>query len=148
MAFFGLPERVRTASRTGLDLAKHGVEAARRSLDSAEIWFQDHHVTVLICVAGTVLPLTGLVMWTHWDAVTETAREVGPVLTVISIITGAVVRVVRWVRKRRTERLAQVITLPAARSAEPENEGEGETEAASAAEASASAADGGAHDAA
>ncbi|MFI9835257.1 hypothetical protein ACIHIX_47225 [Streptomyces sp. NPDC051913] len=142
MAFFGLPERVRTASRTVLDLAKRGVEAARRGLDSAEIWFQDHHVTVLICVAGTVLPLTGLVMWTHWDGVTETARQVGPVLTVISIITGAVIRVVRWVRKRRAERLAQVITLPAARSAETE------TEAAPAAEAGTSAADGDAHDAA
>ncbi|MFJ2651869.1 hypothetical protein ACIO1C_34740 [Streptomyces sp. NPDC087420] len=118
MAFFGLPQRVRTASRTVLDLAKRGVEAVRRGLEPADIWVQDHHVGVLVCVVGAVLPLTGLVMWTHWDAVTETAREVGPVLTVISIIAGTVLRVVRRMRKRRAARLAQVITLPAARSTE------------------------------
>ncbi|WP_406117610.1 hypothetical protein [Streptomyces sp. NBC_00989] len=141
MAFFGLPERVRTASRTVLDLAKRGVEAARRGLEPAEIWFQDHHVAVLVCVAGTVLPLTGLMMWTHWDAVTETARQVGPVLTVISIITGAVLRIVRWVRKRRADRLAQVITLPAARNTESGTETSPATETEARTEA-----DGGAHD--
>ncbi|MGW8775913.1 hypothetical protein [Streptomyces sp. NPDC055794] len=131
MDFSRLVERALEASRSALRAVTQAGAAVRRSFTRADIWVQDHHMVLLIGVLAVLAPSVALVMWGHWDAVVEAARELAPVMTVIGVTGGAVAGTVKWVRKRRASRLAAapgaVPDVPAPRYAAAQRSGADDT---------------------
>jgi hypothetical protein len=147
MDFPSIWKRALDASRSVFRGVKRATDPVRRALTAADIWIQDHHVAVVTGVLSVLTPSVGLLLWTHWDEVVEVAKQLAPVLSVLTVTGGAIASTIKWLRKRRNARLAakmQVIELPAARSG---TKTEQAMQGSAAASALASAA-GGAHDAA
>ncbi|MGW2749115.1 hypothetical protein [Streptomyces sp. NPDC001450] len=79
-----------------------------RSWASAiDIWVQDHHVEVVIALFALLGGAAGLLLWTNWDLVVDLARQIAPVLTILSIVASAFLGATGWFRNRRIARLAR-----------------------------------------
>jgi ABC-type siderophore export system fused ATPase/permease subunit len=95
----------------------------RRRASAVDVWVQDHHIVLVVVLFGLLGAAAGLLLWTNWDLVVDLARQIAPVLTILSIIVSAILGVIGWFRKRRVARLArqraETSDLP-----KPRNEGE------------------------
>lgn len=79
----------------------------RRWASAIDVWVQDHHIAVVIALFGLLGAAAGLLLWTNWDLAVELARQIAPVLTILSIIASVILGVIGWFRKRRVARLAR-----------------------------------------
>ncbi|MFE1797688.1 hypothetical protein ACFW9L_16150 [Streptomyces sp. NPDC059517] len=86
--------------------AKRAMDAVRRAIAAADIWIQDHYWFVVISVLLGLGTGTGLLLQWRWAEVTEFARQIAPVLTIVSIIASTLLSVLAWFRRRRHRRLA------------------------------------------
>ncbi|WP_157882378.1 hypothetical protein [Streptomyces silvensis] len=78
---------------------------AGRTVKSTDIWMQDHYRALVL---GTLLALgagTGLLLWWRWALVIGLAKQIAPVLTIVSIIASALWSALAWFSERRRKRL-------------------------------------------
>lgn len=85
---------------------KRAMDAFRRVISDADVWIQDHYWVVVISVLLALGSGTALLLQWRWAEVTDFARQIAPVLTIVSIIASALLSVLAWFRRRRHKRLA------------------------------------------
>ncbi|MFJ7988584.1 hypothetical protein [Streptomyces sp. NPDC096351] len=100
-----LRRAIAAAIRTSHTVLARSTAAVSRVVGRVDVWGQDHHVALLVVLLTVVAPTLAVSAWLHFDAVVEAARRLAPVLTVVSLVVGAVVSAVRWVRSRRSARI-------------------------------------------
>lgn len=94
----------------------------RRGVQAVDLWIQDHHVAVVVTMFVLLMTGAGALLWTAWEEVIGLAKELAPVVTIISIIASAFLGVIKWFRKRRAARIrresAANTAVPRARKTE------------------------------
>ncbi|MDW8805500.1 hypothetical protein P1P68_12105 [Streptomyces scabiei] len=105
-----------------------GAERAKNAVGSkvtaADVWIQDHHKAVVISMLTGLGAGTGALLWWRWAEVIDIAKQVAPVLTVVSIVATAVLSVLQWFSKRRKKRLAEEAERAEAEAKKSEAEAE------------------------
>ncbi|MFF2789700.1 hypothetical protein ACFVT6_23580 [Streptomyces sp. NPDC058049] len=91
--------------------------APRRAWNRADLWMQDH--SILATALALVLLLTGAggSLWWWGELILDLAKTYQPLFTILSIVIGAVLAVIKRFRVRRSARLAAAAittTFPAA----------------------------------
>jgi hypothetical protein len=92
----------------------------RRSARSADFWVQDHHVVTVAAMFVLLIAGAGMLLWTDWDAVIGLAKDLAPVVTILSVIASAFLGAIKWFRKRREVRLTGGSTPSMPRTRETE----------------------------
>ncbi|WP_030398433.1 hypothetical protein [Kitasatospora purpeofusca] len=87
----------------------------RRAVEAVDVWIQDHHVGVVVTMLLALGAGAAALLWTQWALVTALAKDLAPVLTIVSIVATSLLAVVRWFRQRRAARMARQ-AAPAAAS--------------------------------
>lgn len=81
------------------------IAALKRSVKKIDIWVQDHCLILVIGLVAAGVCSTGLLLLWKWAQVITLAKQLAPVLTIISILVSALLGAMRWFRKRRSRRL-------------------------------------------
>ncbi|KJY32157.1 hypothetical protein [Streptomyces sp. NRRL S-495] len=79
----------------------------RHAVEAVDVWIQDHHVGVVVTMLAVLGAGAWALLWTQWALVTALAKDLAPVLTIVSIIATSLLAVIRWFRKRRAARMAR-----------------------------------------
>lgn len=87
----------------------------RRWVRAGDFWVQDHHVMVVIAMFVLLIAGAGALLWMDWDAMIGLAKDLAPVVTIVSVIASAFLSVIKWFRKRRARRTADSASMPRAR---------------------------------
>ncbi|KUM92896.1 hypothetical protein AQI88_29570 [Streptomyces cellostaticus] len=98
--------RIRTMRQRVVSGVQSVPSRLRRWASAVDVWIQDHHIPVVIVLFALLGAAAGLLLWTSWDLVVL-ARQVAPILTIVSIVVSAFLGATGWFRKRRAARLAR-----------------------------------------
>ncbi|MGW4759406.1 hypothetical protein [Streptomyces chartreusis] len=101
-----LTERARGLARSVARHVRRAMGTVCGKTTAVDIWIQDHHRLVVVSVLLVLGTGTGLLLHWWWVQVVDVARQLAPVLTIVSIIASALLSVLAWFRKRRRKRLA------------------------------------------
>lgn len=110
MVRFSMRARIRELRLRVVYGAQNTLFRLRRWTSAADVWMQDNRIAVIITMFTLLGAAAGLLLWTHWVLVVNLARQVAPVLTILSITASAILSATRWLRERRAARLARQTT--------------------------------------
>lgn len=80
------------------------IKILRRVINRIDIWIQDHCFALFFVLLSLGLTSTGLLLLWKSVQVITLAKQLAPVLTVLSITITALLAALRWFRMRRDRR--------------------------------------------
>lgn len=94
-------------------------ETARRVARRIDYWVEDHATPLVLGALGLFVASGGVLLAWKTAKVISLAGEFGPVLAVVSVVTGGALGLLRFLRTRRTRRMAaQVAPAPVSAGAD------------------------------
>ncbi|WP_328966228.1 hypothetical protein [Streptomyces virginiae] len=84
--------------------------APRRAWHRTDLWMQDHSVLATTLALVLLLSGAGGSLWWWGELILDLARTYQPLFTILSIVIGAVLAVIKRFRDRRNARLAAAAT--------------------------------------
>ncbi|MGW7282213.1 hypothetical protein ACWGIV_28760 [Streptomyces sp. NPDC054844] len=82
-------------------------DTVRSTTAAIDIWIQDHYRLTVASMLLSLAAGTGLLLQWRWDQVIDFAKQLAPVITIVSITASALLSLLTWLRKRHQQRLSQ-----------------------------------------
>jgi hypothetical protein len=76
-----------------------------RIIRKLDIWIQDHCLVLLLALLAVGIPCIVMLLLWKWIQVITLAKQLAPVMTIVSIVITTLLALLRWFRRRRNKRL-------------------------------------------
>ncbi|XVV39295.1 hypothetical protein ACQPXT_40320 [Streptomyces sp. CA-100214] len=83
------------------------MDKVRSTTTAIDIWIQDHYRLTVVSMLLALATGTWLLLQWRWDQVIDFAKQLAPVITIVSITASALLSLLAWFRKRHKKRLSQ-----------------------------------------